>query len=183
MLPSPARSPGARRPPCGLENVRDESVTGPHLQHEDRLDARPEDRSVHRAVDEHRCGKAMRGKAGPKSSSSNDRAAPKPVIGSPFGARPRRCAILVVAPVSSMKTLFGIEVKLAFKPGLAGRHHISALLLGGMRRLFVRDPASVEEAPARCRSRVRRHARGAASENQSTRTVRFCRRVDDLDRE
>ena len=57
---------------------------------------------------------------------------------SPLGARPRRRAILVVAPVSvDEDERVGIEVELAFEPGLARRLHVGALLLGGVRGLFL----------------------------------------------
>ena len=52
-------------------------------------------------------------------------------------ARPRRRAILVEAPVSSMKTRrSGIEIWLGVEPGLAPRGDVGTILLAGVRGFF-----------------------------------------------
>jgi hypothetical protein len=43
----------------------------------------------------------------------------------------------------------GIKLELTVEPVLALLHHVATVLLGGMRRLFARDPVTIEEAPQR----------------------------------
>lgn len=150
--------------PVGRQIVHDHDVAGSKLRCENLLGIGEEGWPVHGAVEEHRCCHAGQSQAGGEggglpmavgNSGSASLAAWCPAS-QPGHLRGRRGLV-------DEDQLFGIEVELTVEPGYAAAQDIGALMLGGVRRLFLnvmprrsRNSQTVDGAARTPRSAARR---------------------------
>ena len=147
----------------GRQIVHDDDIARPQGRRQHLFAPGEEDLAIHRPVEQHRRDEAGRVNPPTKVMVFQCPCGTAARQRWPFGAQPRRRAILVESPLSSMKIrLSGSSSAWSRKPSLACRLYIGTLLLAGMGGLFLcvmsRRSRNFQTAVVRPSRRARRQA-------------------------